>query len=132
MGRDGEGGINPVESNVEFAVKKVIKKVVCASFSSDNMIIVDGRMLTDKSKEELIRIILEKDKLVDELERENKELREKIKAEQRTKKCVQKSRITSQSWQILDGNREASLVHPAAQRHGCQVPEAGCYRPIYR
>ena len=43
---------------------------------------VDGRMLTDKSKEELIRIILEKDKLVDELERENKELREKIKAEQ--------------------------------------------------
>ena len=55
---------------------------MCASFSSDNMIMVDGRMLTDKSKEELIRIILEKDKLVDELERENKELREKIKAEQ--------------------------------------------------
>ena len=43
---------------------------------------IDGQMLTEKSKEELIRIILEKDKLVDELEQENKELREKVKVEQ--------------------------------------------------
>ena len=43
---------------------------------------IDGRMLTDKSKEDLIRIILEKDKLVDELAAKVKELEEKVKAEQ--------------------------------------------------
>jgi transposase len=43
---------------------------------------VDGKMLTEKSKEELIRIILEKDKLVDELAARVKELEEKVKAEQ--------------------------------------------------
>ena len=75
MGRDGEGGINLVVNNARLATKKVIKIVVCASFSSDNMIMVDGRMLTDKSKEELIRIILEKDKLVDELSRKSQRVR---------------------------------------------------------
>ena len=36
---------------------------------------VNGKILTDKSKEELIKIILD-------LDRENQELREKIKTEQ--------------------------------------------------
>ena len=44
---------------------------------------VDGRMLTEKSKEELIRIILEKDKLCDELAAKVKDLEERVKAEQK-------------------------------------------------
>lgn len=44
---------------------------------------VDGKILIDKSKEELIRIILEKDKLVDELAAKVKELEEKVQAEQK-------------------------------------------------
>jgi transposase len=49
----------------------------------NNKAMVDGNMLADKSKEELIRIILEKDKLVDELAAKVKELEERFKAEQR-------------------------------------------------
>src|SRR3989338_2815471 len=43
---------------------------------------VDGIVLTEKSKEELIGIILEKDKQVDELIARVRELEEKVKAEQ--------------------------------------------------
>lgn len=43
---------------------------------------VDGAVLAEKTKEELIRIILEKDKLVDELAAKVKELEEKVKTEQ--------------------------------------------------
>ncbi len=43
---------------------------------------VDGKMLTEKSKEELIDIILDHVRRLEELERENRELREKVKTEQ--------------------------------------------------
>ena len=44
---------------------------------------VDGIMLTEKTKEELIEQILEQYKRIEELEKQNKELQEKVKAEQR-------------------------------------------------
>jgi len=43
---------------------------------------VDGKFLTDKSKEELIDIILDHARRLEALEQENKELREKVKTEQ--------------------------------------------------
>ena len=52
------------------------------AISSDNVVMVDGKMLTEKSKEELIDIILDHVRRLEELERENRELREKVKTEQ--------------------------------------------------
>lgn len=49
----------------------------------NNKTMVDGKMLTEKTKEELIKIILDKDKLCDELAARVKELEEKVKAEQK-------------------------------------------------
>ena len=43
----------------------------------------DGVMLTEKTKEELIEQILEQYKRIEELEKQNKELQEKVKGEQR-------------------------------------------------
>lgn len=43
---------------------------------------VDGKILKEKTKEELIEQILEQCKKIEELEKQNKELQEKIKAEQ--------------------------------------------------
>ena len=49
---------------------------------------VDGIILAEKTKEELIDIVLDHARRLEELEKENKELREKVKAEQ--KKRVEK------------------------------------------
>jgi transposase len=46
------------------------------------MIMVDGKMLTEKSKEELIELVLEKIRKIEELEARNKELEAKVKEEQ--------------------------------------------------
>ncbi len=50
---------------------------------ANNKVMVDGIILTEKSKEELIEIILEKDRRVEELAARVRELEEKVKAEQR-------------------------------------------------
>lgn len=56
---------------------------------------IDGIMLTEKTKEELIEIILEKDKQVDELAARVRELEEKVKVEQqkRTEKFAKPNAV---------------------------------------
>lgn len=71
-------------------------------------------MLTEKTKEELIRIVLEKDKLVDELAARVKELEEKVKAGQkrRTKKFL-----------------KANTVNKHTGRPGQKIGHVGMTRP---
>lgn len=56
------------------------KKIALVRFPSNNRGVIDGIMLTEKTKEELSEIILQKDKQVDALVRK---LEEKVKAEQK-------------------------------------------------
>lgn len=61
----------------------------------NNRSMINEIMLTEKTKEELIRIVLEKDKLVDELAARVKELEEKVKAGQkrRTEKFLKANTV---------------------------------------
>lgn len=88
---------------------------------------VDGIILTEKSKEELIRIILEKDKQVDELIAKVRELEEKVKADRQ--KQFKKAHGPKKRWKKLGapvGHHGATRPKPESIDHVVEQTLAQC------